>query len=67
MESSYVIWHLGNHKKHGKIKFYHKPPLLKPPTSYEDAWLLSQTLSQNILPKTHRDHNWHTHVSLNCK
>ena len=51
MESSYVTCHLGNHKKHREIKFYPRPPLLKSPTSYEGAWLLTQTLSQNILPK----------------
>ena len=51
MEYSYVTWHLENHKKHREIKFCNEPPLLKPPTSYEGAWLLTQTLSQNILLK----------------
>ena len=43
MEYSYVTWHLGNHKKHREIKFCNEPPLLKLPTSYEGAWLSTQT------------------------
>ena len=47
MEYSYVTWHLGNHKKHREIKFCNEPPLLKLPTSYEGAWLSTQTFPKH--------------------
>ena len=51
MDNSYVTCHLQNHKKNREIKFYPKQPHLKPPSSYEGAWLSTQIISQIIFPK----------------